>query len=295
MAIIATSGPVDPTRLEKGVKAVKSLGLRPLVMESCRRRHGFLAGPDDVRLHDLHKAFAMQAVRGIFVARGGYGAARLLPYIDFELIRKNPKVFVGYSDVTALLNVISQRCGFVTFHGPMPAADLWQADEFTLGAFKNAVFEKLPIAPAFARTRPACKNVGAGASHHKIHNPPGHPLTTIVPGKATGQLTGGNLTLLAASLGTPCEIDTKGRILFLEEIGEDPYRVDRLLLQLQQAGKLQDAAGIILCDFSPQTLESLHISINEIIKPANKPTIAGLKCGHTMPNITLPIGAMVAM
>ena len=277
VAILATSGPCDPIRLSAGVDAVKSMGLVPWVMESCHLRHGYLAGADDMRLRDLHAAFAAPYVRGIFVARGGYGAGRLLPGLDFELLGRNPKVFVGYSDVTALHIAITQACGFITFHGPMVAADFGRGQD-TMDALQDMIFESLP----------------RGAKQWRIPAL-GQPLTTIVPGRATGPLTGGNLSLLAASLGTPYEINTKGSILFIEEIDEPPYRIDRMLLQLKQAGKLADAAGIILGDFTPQTPKTLQICINELIIPEGKPTLAGLSCGHTLPNITLPIGLTVSM
>jgi len=244
-------------------------------MESCHSRHGYLAGADEIRLNDLHMAFADKNVKGIFAARGGYGAGRLLPYLDYDLIRKNPKIFVGYSDVTALHLAINQQCGFVTFHGPMPAADFSRGVlAFTLDSFKNMIF---------------------GSPKGLIKNPANTPLKTIVPGWAKGPLTGGNLCLLAASLGTPFELDASGRILFIEEIAEEPYRIDRMLLQLHQAGKLRAAAGIILGSFAPETLETLEMCINEIIKKAGKPTIAGLACGHTSPNITLPLGRVVEL
>ncbi|MCL2571744.1 MAG: LD-carboxypeptidase [Defluviitaleaceae bacterium] len=269
VAIIATSGPCDPERLDTGLEIIKAMGLVPWVMESCRSRHGFLAGTDDIRLKDLHTAFAAPDVRGIFVARGGYGAARLLPYIDFDLIRNNPKVFVGYSDVTALHIAINQRCGFITFHGPMSAVDFSkEIHPLTLESFKRMIFEG--IAPPLSGV-------------------------TIIPGRARGPLTGGNLSLLTASIGTPFELDTRGKILFIEEIDEEPYSVDRMLLQLKHAGKFKDAAGILLGDFTPQTLETLHISINELIIPEKKPTLAGLACGHTSPNFTLPLGATVEL
>jgi len=272
-AILATSGPCDPIRLAAGVEVIKRMGLKPRVMESCHAKHGFLAGPDCLRLRDLHMAFADPDVRGIFVARGGYGAARLLPGLDFSLLRANAKVVVGYSDVTALHIAITQRCGFVTYHGPMPASDFYDgADPFTVAAFKRMIF------------------ASHSGDQHVLANPPGQPMTTIVPGCTAGRLIGGNLTLLAASIGTPYEVDTRNCILFMEETNEDPYRVDRMLLQLTQAGKLRDAAGFILGDFSPQTLEALHIPICELLAAQKKPTLAGLACGHTSPSLTLPIG-----
>ncbi|MCL2378540.1 MAG: LD-carboxypeptidase [Defluviitaleaceae bacterium] len=330
VAILATSGPCDSGRLAAGVEAVKHMGLRPRVMESCRVRHGYLAGPDNFRIRDLHTAFADPRVRGIFVARGGYGAARLLGRLDYDLIRANPKVFVGYSDVTALHVVFNQICEFATFHGPMPVSDFYGGCEpFTLEAFKNMVFatpDRLGTAdggfcangtksminsPARAENRERSNVFSAtgrtdfelfrsgdnyvSPSAKFLQNPSSCPLQTIFPGQAWGPLVGGNLCILAASMGTPYELDTRGRILFLEETGEDPYRVDRMLLQLKQAKKFSQAAGIILGDFSPQTLETLHISINELIAAEKKPTLAGLACGHTSPSLTLPLGQNIML
>ena len=285
VAVLATSGPCDKDGLIRGVEVIKSMGLVPLVMESCYSRHGYLAGPDDLRLRDLHTAFAAPEVRGIFVARGGYGAQRLLPGLDYDLIHSNPKVFVGYSDVTALHVVFNQHCGFVTFHGPMPVADFGRVSApFTMQAFKRMVFADQGPAKGLSAT-------GQRKPQNSfLANPLLKPLTTIVPGCATGRLTGGNLSLLAASVGTPYEIDTRGRILFLEETEEATYRIDRMLLQLKHAGKLSSAAGIILGDFAPQTLETLHICISELIVPEGKPTLAGLACGHTTTTLTLPLG-----
>jgi len=279
VAILATSGPCDGQRLAKGVEAVRRMGLRPRVMESCHMRHDFLAGEDELRAKDLHTAFASPDVKGIFVARGGYGAARLLGMLDYDLIRTNPKVFVGYSDVTALHVVFNQICGFVTFHGPMPAVDFCDDEPFTMAEFKSMIF-----------AAPGGSDATSGSF---LANPPGHPFTTIVPGQAMGPLIGGNLCLLASLIGTPYEPDTRGRILFLEEVGEAPYRVDRMLLQLKQASKLSQVAGIILGGFSPETLETLHTPISELIATEKKPTLAGLACGHTSPNLTLPLGRNV--
>ena len=274
VAILATSGPCNQDRLLKGIEAIKSMGLVPLVMDSCYHQHSYLAGPDSLRLKDLHTAFAMPKVRGIFAARGGYGAARLLPYIDYELICKNPKIFTGYSDITALHIALNQRCKLITYHGPMPAADFGHAvDPFTMDSLKNMIFSAV------------CE----------ISNPPNTPLVTINPGRATGPIIGGNLSVLTSLIGTPYEPDTHGKILFLEETNEDPYRVDRMLLQLKQSRKLKAAVGIILGDFSPQTLETLHISISELIAPEGKPTLAGLSCGHTSPTITLPLGQTIEL
>jgi len=256
VAITAASGYCDPVKLKAGIQTIESYGLKTRTMPSCHARHDYLAGTDSQRLHDLHTAFASKEVQAIFMARGGYGSARLLPHLDYELIRKNPKILIGFSDVTALHIAINQICNLITFHGPMPAtSDFYICNNLFTGDFTAA-----------------------------------HKATALVPGNASGILTGGNLSLIAASLGTPYEIKTLRRVLFIEETQEPPYRVDRLFLQLKQAGKFRDAVGIILGDFSPETTETLKIAINELIIPEGKPTLCGLPCGHTTPNITLPMG-----
>ena len=256
VAITATSGICHAEKLSQGIQTLESRGLNVRVMESCYASHGeYLAGEDDLRLRNLHTAFADNNIKAIFAARGGYGAARLLPYLNYRLIRRNAKIFTGFSDVTALHIALNQRCNLPTYHGSMPATDFSFSP--TMG-----------IIPA---------------------------ATSLYPGKATGILTGGNLSVIASTLGTPYEIKTRGRILFLEETEEPPYRVDRLLLQLKLAGKLREAAGIAFGDFSPESLETLHIAIQELVLTERKPTIWGLSCGHTSPNYTLPLGQKVTL
>jgi len=268
VALLAPSGICNPVKLEISIRTLQNMGLQVQVMESCHASRDYLAGPDTLRLRDLHTAFADKKVKGILAARGGYGAARLLPYLDYKMISQNPKVFVGFSDITALHIVLNQFCGLVTFHGPMPASCFADAHQQTLASLKNMIME------------------GAGGVLS---------LRSLYPGTATGILTGGNLSVIASTLGTPYEIETRGGVLFLEEIQEAPYRVDRLLLQLKLAGKLSDAAAIIFGDFSPENLGSLRVAIEELVIPEKKPTLWGLPCGHSQPNITLPLGASVTV
>ena len=272
VAVLATSGACNIVNLENGVKTLESMGLNVQVMWSCYAKREYLAGDDNLRLNDLHTAFEDTNIKGIFVARGGYGAGRLLPFINYELVKKNPKVFVGFSDVTALHIVFNQFCNLITFHGPMPATNVGNA-RFSWWALKNMIFES-----SFCNQK------------EKLLAP---TLKTIVSGCAKGVLTGGNLTLVTTSLGTPYEINTRQRILFLEEVQEEPYRVDRLFLQLKQAGKFRDASGIILGDFSPESLETIKMAIDDLIIPENKPTVGGLKCGHITPTFTLPLGRIM--
>lgn len=268
VALLAPSGICDHVKLESGIRTLQNMDLKVQVMESCHASHDYLAGPDALRLRDLHIAFEDHKIKGILAARGGYGVARLLPYLDYKMISQNPKVFVGFSDVTALHIVLNQFCGLVTFHGPMLASCFADAHPQTLASFKHMIME------------------GTG---DKLS------IRSLYPGTATGILTGGNLSVIASTLGTPYEIRTRGRILFLEEIQEAPYRVDRLLLQLKLSGKLSDAAAIIFGDFSPESLDSLHVAIEELVIPEKKPTLWGLPCGHSQPNITLPLGVTVTV
>lgn len=281
VALIAPSGPVSPGRLEPAVSAVRAMGFEPDVYESCRSAHGYFAGGDGLRAGDINRAFADPSVDGIFCIRGGYGAQRLLDDIDFESISANPKVFCGYSDITALHIAINQRCGFVTFHTPMPSTELYRGvDGFTIRSYRRAL---------------------SGDCCGPLENPEGMPLRTLSGGTAKGALTGGNLSLVSSSLGTPYEIDTRGKVLFLEDVGEEPYRIDRMLTQLKLAGKLRDCAGILLgywtdCEAKePECSLTLSRVFEELLIPAGRPILAGLACGHSLPSLSLPLGAAVAM
>ena len=264
VAITATSSAVNSTKLEAGIKVLESLGLKPYPLPSCYQNHGYLAGTDSQRLKDLHTAFKNKEIKGIFAARGGYGSARLLPYIDYDLIKNNPKIFVGFSDVTALHIAFNQICKLVTFHGPMPGANLGDdIHPVTLNSLKQNLFTPNIIT----------KNA-----------PPSGIIAPIV---------GGNLSMVCASLGTNFEIKTDRCILFLEEIDEAPYKVDRLFLQLKQAGKFKNVVGITLGSFFPETMESLKTAIDELILTENKPLITGIPIGHTSPTLTIPLGLPV--
>ena len=289
IAITAASGICTNTKLINGIRTLENMGLKVQVMDSCHATHGqYLAGEDKLRINDLHTAFADKNVKGIFMARGGYGAARLLPSLNYNLIRQNPKVFVGYSDVTALHIFLSQFCKLATFHGPMPVSCFGgeETHPLTLASFKAAV-----VTNEASRISQCLQKQSLLFGGEQTHA----NLMALHLGHASGLLTGGNLSVIASTLGTPYEIKTRGRILFLEDIQEEPYRVDRLLLQLKLAGKLKDAAGIVFGDFSPETLETLYIAIQELVLTEKKPTIWGFPSGHTSPNLTLPLGQEVTL
>lgn len=282
VAIIAPASPADKNLIDSCINSLENLGLNVVVGKSCTSEYGFLSGTDDIRANDINSMFANKSINGIFAIRGGYGCARLLNLIDFNLIKKNPKVFIGYSDITALHIAINQKSKLITYHGPMVSTELIKGlDEYSFNYYNKFLF---------------CND-----NMIELCNPIENPIKTINPGVAEGKLIGGNLSLICSSLGTKYEINTKNKILFLEEVGEVPYKVDRMLTHLKQSGKLKDANGIILGDFTdcvaPKDKKSLSLDdiFNEIILPLKKPTIYNLACGHCLPTLTLPLGAKIRL
>ena len=276
VALVAPASAVPEEKLQPALRYVRSLGLEPVVYPSCyfSNRDGYLAATDSQRAKDLNDAFRDPAIDGIWCIRGGYGGHRILPLLDADRIRENPKWFGGYSDVTALHTFFNQVCGFETYHCTMPSTEP-DPDEFTLKYLKDTLFGNLS---------------------GDLAAPEGETPKTLVSGRACGMLCGGNLSLLAASLGTPWEIDTKGKILFLEDIGEKTYRVDSMLTQLRNAGKFRDCAGILLgawTDCPPEYPEKtllLPEIFEQLIVPAGKPAVMDVACGHVLPTLSLPFG-----
>ena len=281
VALVAPASAVPEEKLQPALAYVKSLGMEPVVYPSCyfTNRDGYLAACDAQRARDLNDAFGDPSIDGIWCIRGGYGGHRILPLLDAEMICNNPKWFGGYSDVTALHTFFNQVCGFETYHCTMPSTEP-NPDAFTLSCLKAALFG----------------NLSGTLSYPEGRNP-----NTLVPGAVSGVLCGGNLSLLAASLGTPWEIDTKGKILFLEDIGEKTYRVDAMLTQLRNAGKFRDCVGIILgawTDCPPEYPEKtllLPEIFEQLIVPGGKPAIMDVACGHVLPTLSLPLGRMCTL
>lgn len=281
VALLSPASAVPEENLQPALNLCKSLGLEPVPYPSCFfcSRDGYFAATDAQRAEDLNRAFADPNIDGIWCIRGGYGAHRLQPLLDTDTIRKNPKWFGGYSDITALHIFLNQVCGLETYHCTMPSTEP-RPNDYTLSYLKKALFGSLSGALTY---------------------PQDQKLTALVPGKAVGQLCGGNLSLIASSIGTPWELDCKGKILFLEDIGEKTYRIDSMLTQLRNAGKFRDCAGILLgawTDCEPEMPErtlSLEEIFRQLIVPAGKPTIAGIPCGHCDTTLALPLGRTVKM
>ena len=265
------------------------LGFKVVIGKNAFNQYGYLAGKDQERADDVNEMFRRDDIDGIFCTRGGYGTMRMLPLLDYDTIRKNPKVIIGYSDITSLLLAIHKMTGLVTFHGPVAGSTF---NEYTMEYLKKAVFGNQVIGKINMPKSNA--NVETENRLLKLHS-----------GKTRGRLIGGNLSLYSTLIGTPYDIDPKGKILFLEDVGEEPYRIDRMLSHLWLAGKLNEISGVVIGkmtdiksrDYKPAFDNTL--SIEEILRtrfePLNIPSVYGYMIGHIKDKITMPIGVMASM
>jgi muramoyltetrapeptide carboxypeptidase len=283
IGIISPSSPQrDEARLERGVRYLESLGYQVKIGRHVYARHGgYLAGTDEQRAEDLHAMFRDPDVSAIFCARGGYGCARILPLVDFGLIRRHPKIFVGFSDVTVLQLALLKRTGLVTFSGAMPSVDM--ADGF------EPIAEEQFWRVLTERRRP-------GALHQPL------ALNIIRRGRTEGRLLGGNLSVLVSLLGTGYLPELGGSILALEDVGEATYRIDRMLVQLSMATARRPAAGVIYGSWSQAESSSgstPHRDVEEVLQErldiAAGPILSNLLYGHQAQKFTLPIGVMARL
>lgn len=289
IGIIAPASPsAAPKQLARAVAMLETLGFKVRLGRNVRHRRGFLAGSDRDRAGDLMRAFTDRNVKAILCVRGGHGVTRLLPRLDFETIRAHPKIFVGYSDLTALHAALRRRANLISFHGPMLNAD------FATHGFPKFTRE------SFLRTLTQPAAPGGICAGYK-----GKTVSVLRGGKATGELMGGNLTMLCALLGTPWQPSFRRKILCLEEVNEAPYRVDRMLTQLLNAGLLQQVAGIAVglcagCEDPTarrggEYRQSLADVWREHLLPLRVPVVTGLPFGHVAANATVPLGARAVL
>jgi muramoyltetrapeptide carboxypeptidase len=279
IGIVGPASPMKKDKLENGVRYLKDQRYRVKTGEHLNNKYGYLAGADKDRAHDLNQMFRDSEVKAIFCARGGYGTPRLLELIDYDAIRQNPKIFVGYSDITALQLAIFKKTQVVTFSGPMAAVEMSQGIEpFTAINFWNLI----------TKTEAGTRLEGNNGS-----------LKILRPGKSEGILVGGCLSLICSLLGTPYLPNFENAILFVEEIGEDPYRIDRNLTQLRLAGILDKINGIVFGRFencSPKP-DELSLTIEQIIGDVTSdlhiPILSELPYGHIDKKYTIPIGIRV--
>jgi muramoyltetrapeptide carboxypeptidase len=242
------------------------MGLRIHVPAAVRERTGYLAGPDEQRARMINELFADPSIQAVWCARGGYGTMRCLPFIDYELIKRSPKLLVGSSDATALLNAVIKRCGIPVCHGPMVVT---LADDD-------------PV------TNRSIRSLFAGST---ISPPPPDSIQVIRPGSAEGILMGGNLTTLCHLISTPFEPDFSGAILFLEDIGEATYRIDRMVTQMRMAGIFSEIAGLVLGRFLDcGRTDLIHQIVDIALAGLDIPVLGGVPAGHGHPNRVLPMG-----
>ncbi|PJI08064.1 MULTISPECIES: S66 peptidase family protein [Clostridium] len=279
IGIIAPSSPEKSDAIKNATDFFTSKGFKIKLGKHVYDKRGFLAGKDEDRAEDIMDMFKDKDVDIILCARGGYGSMRTLPYIDFDLIKSNPKIFIGFSDITSFLNSFYSRTGLITFHGPMFTSSF--EDNYTVESFFNTIMK--------------------GIAPYEISNPPEVKLNCAVKGKAKGHLVGGNLSLISNTLGTPYEVDFKDNILFIEDVHEEPYALDRMLTHLELSGKLNECSGFILGQFKNCTLPHYErsLTLDEVfqdkILSLNKPTLTNFMSGHDYPKLTLPIGAYTLM
>ncbi len=291
ISVVVPAGPVNRERIDRALERLRKRGFRAKTYGDIYRSKSYLAGDDKTRADELMAAFRDAETTAVWCARGGYGVSRLLDRIDFDLIRRHPKVLIGFSDITALHIAIHQRTDLVTFHGPNLQDGFGGQDEPPPA--NEAVLWQAILAEEQS-------NAGQGYAYDltKIENV---ELRTLRGGASRGRLVGGNLAVLAALMGTPFEIDTAGRILFLEDVGERLYRIDRYLSQLWLAGKLQAAAGVLLGSFSysenepAESEEAVAALFDHYFGRLDVPVLAGFPAGHTKHNLTLPVGALIEM
>ena len=266
IGIVAPAGPFDRQTFFRGVRIIEDLGFKIFIPPGLFEKNRYLAGSDEHRVQFVNHLFADKSIDAIICARGGYGSMRILPMLDYDVIKNNPKIFIGFSDITILLSVLFKRCNLVTFHGPVVTSLADASEETKLSLFANVTSENnLEI------------NLAGGR--------------TIKSGVAVGEVCGGNLTMLCHLVGTPFAPDFENKILFIEDRKEAPYRIDRMLIHMELAGCFKGLSGIILGAFEEcGPIEDVLKIIEEVFEKDPIPILAGLDAGHGNHNLTIPLG-----
>jgi muramoyltetrapeptide carboxypeptidase len=275
VGIVAPASSFSRERFNAGCAALSKMGYEPVFDDSIFDRDLYFAGTADRRAHELEQMFVRDDIKAVMCVRGGYGSNYLLSKVDLEKVRAHPKLFIGYSDLTALMMWFGDRTGLVTLHGPMAAADFGRHDGVHLESWRAAV---------------------EGSGDLRLEFAPDSQVKSLANGSAEGRLYGGCLSILVASLGTPWEIQTHGTIFFVEDVGTKPYQIDRMLMHLKLAGKFAGVRGLIFgemldCAPPPGQSYTLQEIVMRVVGDLNIPVAYGLPSGHVAgQNITLPMG-----
>jgi len=285
IGLVTPGSPVTREQLGEAVEKLEKLGFKTYYKESVLAEYGYFAGSDKDRAEELIHMFTNMDVDGIMCVRGGYGSIRILDLLDYELIRQNPKVFVGYSDISALITAIYQEAGLVAFHGLMGESDF---NDFATGSFK-----KVLVNPGDTYKYPYKREKETGKN-------PEFNSYTINPGETEGELIGGNISVLDSMIGSRFEADFENKIVYLEEIEEKTYRLDKMLFHLLSATNLRQAAGIVMgafkdCNINDKPSLSLQQAIADLLKPLQMPVVYGLSFGHIRTMVTIPTGIRARM
>lgn len=285
IGLVTPGSSITEEQLGDCVLKLEEMGFRTTHLDSVLSEYGYFAGKDQERADELMTMFTREDVDAIWCVRGGYGSIRILDLLDYELIRSNPKVFIGYSDITALITAIFQETGLVTFHGPVGISDF---NRFSLKSIKKVLLDPVP-----EYKYPYRRDKGT-------RNNPEYDRYTLVGGKAEGALIGGNISVLDSIIGTRFEPDFENRIVYLEDIGEKTYRVDKMVFHLLSGTNLKSAAGIVMgvfedCNVNDEPTLSLKEALDDLLKPLGIPVSYGLSFGHIRRMITIPTGIRAAM
>jgi len=283
--VLPASAAFEADEIQFAKEQMEAIGFKVVIGPHAFDKWGYFAGHDRDRAADINQMFADDAVSGIVCYTGGWGSPRVLPYLDYDLIRRKPKVLIGYSDITALLNAVHKKTGLITFHGPVGASTY---DPFTLENFRRVV---MTPEPAGLLPTPSKKPNELVDRTNRI--------LKITKGTATGPLIGGNLTMIATLMGSPYQPDSTGAILFLEDVHEEPYRIDRMLTTLALGGMFDKPAAIIFGRCSDCGVKGPSLSLEEILRDRfgalPVPVISGLSFGHIEQKLVLPIGARATL
>jgi muramoyltetrapeptide carboxypeptidase len=271
IGVTAPASPFAPDVLERGVRALREMGFEVRFSEDLFDSCGYLAGSDEKRAAAFNRLIADPQIDAIMCARGGYGSLRILPFLDYARVAEHPKAVIGFSDVTALLWALYSRCGLIGFHGPLVTT----------------------LADAAAADRDALWNAVASEGHLRLRF---ETAAAIRPGRTSAPVAGGNLTTLCHLLGTPYAPLFRGHIVFLEDRGEAPYRLDRMLTQMKMAGCFDGMQGLVLGSFEDcGAREDAWRVVAEVFADAQWPILAGVDAGHGGPNVTIPLGVEAAL
>ena len=288
IALVAPGSYISDAELQDSIKNLNDLGFETMYSDKILLQSGYFAGTDEDRAKDLMEKFSDKSVKGIVCARGGYGCSRILPLLDYSVIRTNPKALVGYSDITALLYGIYQKAGLISFHGPVGTSTF---NDYSLNNFKKVLMNP-DNSSTFSNS--------ISGDDENIYG-----VTTIVKGKRKGRLVGGNLSIMVSLIGTEFDLDYSNKIVFIEEVGEEPYRIDRMLTQMIQAGKFKNSAGIMMgifrkCEVKEESaLTSKSFTLMEVLKDRFSslkiPVVYGMSFGHVKDKFTIPFGALAEL